>query len=127
MVFSAKPPQASAPDTSHNLNNATRQKQLLWWLLIVAAVTSPFLSLFFGAAELSAQTIYTCVIAQCDDPINQVIFWEIRMPRIFAGFLVGAGLAIAGATLQNVTRNSLADPYLFGPAQPETGAFTSQR
>ena len=30
------------------------------------------------------------------------------------GFLVGAGLAVAGATLQNITRNGLADPYLFG-------------
>jgi iron complex transport system permease protein len=33
---------------------------------------------------------------------------------VFVGFLVGAGLAVAGATLQNITRNGLADPYLFG-------------
>jgi iron complex transport system permease protein len=43
-----------------------------------------------------------------------MIFWEIRAPRVFVGFLVGAGLAVAGATLQNITRNGLADPYLFG-------------
>lgn len=45
---------------------------------------------------------------------QQVILWEIRMPRVVLGGIVGAMLAIAGATYQGVFRNPLADPYLLG-------------
>lgn len=45
---------------------------------------------------------------------QQVILWEIRIPRVALGAIVGAALAIAGATYQGVFRNPLADPYLLG-------------
>jgi iron complex transport system permease protein len=48
------------------------------------------------------------------EPFHQTIIWEIRVPRILLGGLVGAGLAVAGATLQALVRNPLADPYLLG-------------
>jgi iron complex transport system permease protein len=75
---------------------------------------SPIGALFFGAADLSNSQLIHCITQGCQDPVNNMIFWEIRAPRVFVGFLVGAGLAVAGATLQNITRNGLADPYLFG-------------
>lgn len=46
--------------------------------------------------------------------IEKQILWDIRLPRIFMALLTGAGLSITGAILQSVTRNPLADPYLFG-------------
>lgn len=45
---------------------------------------------------------------------QQAILWNIRMPRVVLGALVGAMLAIAGAAYQGVFRNPLADPYLLG-------------
>ncbi|WP_247743991.1 iron ABC transporter permease [Shimia sp. R9_3] len=42
------------------------------------------------------------------------IVWEIRFPRALLAVMVGAGLAVVGATLQAVTRNPLADPHLLG-------------
>ena len=87
---------------------------LKWWLLISLAVISPLVSLLFGAAQLSPSDIALCLTSGCTDSISTLVFWDIRFPRVAIGFLVGAGLAVAGATLQNVTRNSLADPYLFG-------------
>ncbi|MEJ8561640.1 iron ABC transporter permease [Yoonia sp. GPGPB17] len=42
------------------------------------------------------------------------IVWDIRFPRAILACLVGAGLAIVGASLQAVTRNPLADPHLLG-------------
>ncbi|MEO1549204.1 MAG: iron ABC transporter permease [Pseudomonadota bacterium] len=42
------------------------------------------------------------------------IVWDIRLPRTLLAILVGAGLALVGATLQAVTRNPLADPHLLG-------------
>lgn len=45
---------------------------------------------------------------------QQAIVWEIRFPRVLLGGLVGAGLAVVGATMQALVRNPLADPYLLG-------------
>ena len=48
-------------------------------------------------------------------PRNEVgIVWMIRFPRVLLGAVVGAGLATAGAVIQSLVRNSLADPYLLG-------------
>lgn len=45
---------------------------------------------------------------------QQLIVWNIRLPRILVGILVGANLAISGAIFQIVTRNELASPYILG-------------
>src|SRR5664279_1461597 len=44
------------------------------------------------------------------------IFWQIRVPRVLAGFGAGAALAVSGALMQLLTRNALADPYVLGVA-----------
>jgi iron complex transport system permease protein len=49
-------------------------------------------------------------------PTEESILWELRVPRVALGALVGAMLAVAGATYQGVFRNPLADPYLLGVA-----------
>jgi iron complex transport system permease protein len=48
--------------------------------------------------------------------IDTIVF-DIRLPRIMLAGLVGAGLAVAGATFQGLFRNPLADPYLVGVSQ----------
>ena len=47
----------------------------------------------------------------------ETIIFDIRLPRVLMAGLVGAALAIAGATYQGLFRNPLADPYLIGVAQ----------
>ena len=49
-------------------------------------------------------------------PVDESILWDIRVPRVVLGALVGAMLALAGASYQGVFRNPLADPYLLGVA-----------
>jgi len=71
------------------------------------SINDIFYSLFICSAESE--------ISQCNiSPISQQIIWEIRLPRILMALLTGAGLSVTGAILQSVTRNPLADPYLFG-------------
>ena len=45
-----------------------------------------------------------------------IIFWQIRVPRVLAAFVGGAGLALGGAVFQAVFRNPLATPYTLGVA-----------
>ena len=87
---------------------------LKWAVLVASALLACVLSLFYGAADLSIAQVGQCVFQGCKNTTDELIFWEIRFPRVAIGFLVGVGLSVAGATLQNVTRNSLTDPYLFG-------------
>jgi cobalamin transport system permease protein len=47
---------------------------------------------------------------------DSAILWQLRMPRVVLGGLVGAMLSLAGAAYQGVFRNPLADPYLLGAA-----------
>jgi iron complex transport system permease protein len=42
------------------------------------------------------------------------IIWNIRAPRVFTAFIVGAGLTLCGILMQVLTKNSLADPYVLG-------------
>ncbi len=42
---------------------------------------------------------------------QEIIIWQIRAPRVLLAAIVGAGLAIAGAAIQALVRNSIADPY----------------
>lgn len=46
-------------------------------------------------------------------PVQRIV-QDLRVPRVLLAMLVGAGLAVVGVMLQTVTRNDLADPFLFG-------------
>ncbi|WP_371373251.1 FecCD family ABC transporter permease [Thalassotalea aquiviva] len=83
-------------------------------LLIFCAIASIVGAIGFGVNVIDHQQVWQCLIHQCDKPVYQTILFDIRLPRVLVGFMAGAGLAIAGALMQNVTRNPLADPYLFG-------------
>jgi iron complex transport system permease protein len=49
-----------------------------------------------------------------DDPVQQQILWQIRLPRSSGAWMAGALLGLAGAVAQGLFRNPLADPYLLG-------------
>ncbi|MEX2183664.1 MAG: iron chelate uptake ABC transporter family permease subunit [Chloroflexota bacterium] len=49
-------------------------------------------------------------------PATETIIWELRLPRVLTSMVIGAGLAVAGATFQGLLRNPLADPFVLGTA-----------
>ncbi|TYK64416.1 FecCD family ABC transporter permease [Colwellia echini] len=79
-------------------------------LVIVSAIAS----ITFGPAEITSSELMACLVGNCQSQISNVVIWQIRIPRVLVALVAGMGLAIAGAILQNTTRNPLADPYLFG-------------
>ena len=91
----------------------TRQSLALF-ISAAAALFSLFAALSFGAADTSLEDVLNSFLLSNDASFNTRIIFELRMPRTLLAFLAGSGLAIAGLILQTVTRNPLADPYLFG-------------
>jgi len=45
---------------------------------------------------------------------ESLIVWNIRLPRVFVGIIVGMNLAVSGAIFQAITRNELASPFILG-------------
>jgi iron complex transport system permease protein len=84
-------------------------------LLLVSIIVTAAL----GAADLSPVQVWQSVAHQLGfgaaTPATQdAIVWQLRLPRILTAAFVGAGLALAGAVMQAVTHNPLADPFLLG-------------
>lgn len=74
------------------------------------------LSLSYGTVHISWSNIYHFLIMDTSTlpDMTHIIIRDIRIPRFILAVLVGAGLAMVGTLLQTVTRNDLADPFLFG-------------
>jgi iron complex transport system permease protein len=74
-----------------------------WMLLVIVAVLALAASVVLGPAAV---------------PLNELlrsdIVWNLRAPRALLAFLVGGSLGVAGAGLQALVRNPLADPFLLG-------------
>lgn len=84
------------------------------FLLLLASLVG---GIALGSVSFSLQEIIHALFFQQvvdSNPILQQILWDIRLPRTLMALITGAGLAVVGAVLQLVTRNPLADPYLFG-------------
>lgn len=82
--------------------------------LFLLDLASALLALGFGPIRLSLPQILAGFLG---NPGREgVIVRELRAPRVVAGLVVGGGLSLAGAVMQGVFRNPLADPYLLGVA-----------
>lgn len=84
--------------------------------LFVALTLTMIGSLFLGQADIS---ILSALSTQTNDVMtaDRLILWEIRLPRSVLAPLVGAALGLAGAAMQSLVRNPLADPSLVGASQ----------
>ena len=96
----------------------TRKQPILPFLYkMVAAmlglVAMFIVSLVFGAAEIEVKDVWAALTSGGDIESRSII-QEIRLPREVAAMVVGSALAVAGAIMQGMTRNPLADPGLLG-------------
>jgi iron complex transport system permease protein len=111
---------------------AHRQAQRTAWavsIAMLALVAICFVTIHAGAIPIPPGTATDLIAQQLGlAPVDEgmqalrTILVDIRLPRIVLGILTGAGLAVAGVTLQGLFRNPLADPGLVGVS---TGAATA--
>ncbi|GFE50340.1 ABC transporter permease [Roseobacter cerasinus] len=89
---------------------------------LVLLLVSLSLAISVGAVQVPLGTVWGIFLDKLwpglIDPTwskgRAAIVWDIRFPRALLAMMVGAGLAMVGASLQAVTRNPLADPHLLG-------------
>lgn len=83
-------------------------------LCIAFLLLAIFLSIAFGAADIKLETVLAAIFAFDATDTNHLIIQTLRLPRAMTAILVGAALGVAGAIMQGLTRNPLADPGLLG-------------
>jgi len=116
VVTAAAAPAAAGPV---RLRRATRPVLLATVALAIAIVAG----VAVGPAGLSPEQVLAALADRLPwhphlavSPLNSAIVWQLRLPRVLLGVLVGSMLAGGGAAYQGIFRNPLADPYLLGVA-----------
>ncbi|TDC55665.1 Fe(3+)-siderophore ABC transporter permease [Actinomadura sp. KC345] len=87
-----------------------------WWLPLLAAalLLTVLASLAIGAGDVPLGRVLPGVLSPDDDSRAELIVHELRLPRTLLGLAVGTALGLAGAVMQALTRNPLAEPGLLG-------------
>ena len=91
-------------------------------VLVIGLLLSFSLAVAIGSVSIPVVRVWEIVLhpffpdwIEKDWPdFQDGIVWNIRLPRVFLGAIVGAGLTLVGTTMQTLVRNPLADPYLLG-------------
>ena len=90
-----------------------RRTLLIWTVLAAAAFAAFALALARGSTRLPLSELLQALVSP-DDSVAGEIVTRLRLPRALAAFAVGGLLALAGALMQVLLRNPLADPYVLG-------------
>lgn len=93
-----------------------QEKSKIWGLaalfvLLAAAFTA---SMIWGRTEITLSTAVEAFRHYDEESVEHIVLHTERLPRTVIAAVVGAGLAVAGALMQALTRNSLASPSVFG-------------
>ncbi len=83
-------------------------------LLAVLFAATALLGLLLGSAPLSLREVWEGLRRTSPKAVPTLILWTVRLPRVAAAGLAGAGLAISGVLLQSATNNPLAGPNIIG-------------
>ena len=86
---------------------------ILFAVLTFSTIGIFIASLLIGTVDISAKQLLHVLWVQDDSLVSNVVL-ELRLPRTVVGFMVGAMLALAGALMQVLLRNPVAEPYILG-------------
>ena len=99
--------------------NRKKVAYILMLVGIVLLLVGIGTSISLGAKNIDLSTIVNSILHDSND-INTKIIRDVRIPRAIAAALVGGFLAVAGAIMQGITRNPIAEPSVMGITQGAT-------
>lgn len=116
MVSLVSARENAVPDSRQGLRTRTRTLALVLSLALLAALTA---AVSWGSTSIPPGEVWGVVWRRLsgDAPrpgTDDLIVWQLRVPRALLAALVGAGLGVVGTAVQALVRNPLADPYLLG-------------
>ncbi len=95
--------------------NATRGSHRALLLLVALSALALAVSAGLGASGVSMSRLFESLRGtSSEDAWLRLILVDVRLPRAFVAFLVGAALGVSGCALQGLFRNPLADPSVLG-------------
>ncbi|HFI0100456.1 TPA: FecCD family ABC transporter permease [Streptococcus suis] len=100
--------------SSHYPKTKPKNIWLVFFIICLSFIAGGYLSLRFGAISYSHQQLIETLKHPLTDSSAQDVIIDLRLPRMVAAILVGAAMAQAGAMMQGITRNPIADPGLLG-------------
>ncbi|OAT32513.1 FecCD family ABC transporter permease [Proteus myxofaciens] len=93
-------------------------QSLRWFLLFSLFLISIIIAITSGKYSLTinefGHIIGNLFVDIPRDSRSEIVFWQIRLPRVLAAILIGGGLALAGAAYQGMFRNPLVSPDILG-------------
>jgi len=103
--------------------------------LVLLLIVSMTLAVMIGSVSITPLYVWKVIFSKIPIFSNliegdwsrsqEIIIWQIRVPRVMLAAIVGAGLAVAGAAVQALVRNSIADPYILGISSGATVGATA--
>lgn len=99
---------------SNELLQIDRKKKILFILFLLLFVFfMTFVCLFAGASRISVKDCFLALLKRSTPAFNRII-WYIRIPRVLAALIAGAGLSVSGLIMQTNLNNSMASPSTLG-------------
>ncbi|MCD7756367.1 MAG: iron ABC transporter permease [Firmicutes bacterium] len=95
------------------LKQRNRKNVRICILLALAVVGMAVVCLFVGSSHMSVSDCLDALMRRSTDANNRIV-WNIRMPRVLAAVIAGAGLSVSGLIMQTTLNNSMASPSTLG-------------
>lgn len=104
---------ADHADVESGYRSRVRHRIAFLAILVVLTVVSVIVSIAVGSVSIPVSEVWS-VIASSEGGTAHTIVWNIRIPRLLAAVVVGAGLSVAGVVMQSVLKNPLGSPFTLG-------------
>ena len=97
----------------YELQKRKRRNRIVILAMIFAVLALAVVCLFIGSSNM---TLRECILAlyKKGTPAHNRIIWNIRLPRVLAAMIAGAGLSVAGLIMQTTLNNAMASPSTLG-------------
>ena len=89
------------------------KKRLAAWLLLAAVLLAAVVCLFVGSSGMTVTQCLQALAGRGGDAHLRIV-WNIRLPRVLAAIIAGAGLSVSGLIMQTCLNNAMASPATLG-------------
>ena len=95
------------------LEKRNQRNVLVLGIMVLAVFVAGIVCLFVGSSNMSLSQAFAALVGK-GRPAHARIIYNIRIPRILAAIIAGAGLGVAGLVMQTTLHNSMASPSTLG-------------